>query len=283
MDETLFFGGPLLVVAGCAFGCMVLAALLGFGLREILGRRGQAPAIEGQESYIVSAVLGLLALLMGFTFALAVDRFETRRALVLEEANAIGTTYLRTQLLPEPHRERLTRLLVNYVDNRLLLATAQSAQTQRLVEANDQILTDLWSATAAAFDDIDAKPFSNSYLDTMNNMIDMDSARKAARGAHVPSEVFILLVFYLVVTSAVLGYVLKGGQGRVAAGLLLALLALSLTLIMDIDRPTGGGIRENQAPMVALRASMAAQPSAVFDRWRRPERRSTATASAISR
>jgi hypothetical protein len=282
LDWSLHITKPLLMFAAGAFGCMVIAAVLGFVLRLIFGRRGLDASVEGQENYIVSAVLGLLALLMGFTFALAVDRFEIRRGLVLDEANAIGTTYLRAQLLPAPHRERISRLLTAYVDNRLVLAATKPADSQKALAVNDQILTDLWGATAAAFDDIEPNPFTISLLDTTNSMIDMDSSRKAARSAHVPSEVFTLLVIYLVVTSAVLGYVLKGARGRVAASLLLVLLTLSLTMIVDIDRPTVGGIRETQGPMEALRSSMVAQPGTAFDRWRRPDRRTGAALPAAS-
>ena len=89
---------------------------------------------DGQEGYVVSAVLGLLALMLGFTLAMAVDRYETRRALVLEEANAIGTTYLRAQLFGEPHRARLSKLLVEYNDNRLALALARRNDVPTLLE-----------------------------------------------------------------------------------------------------------------------------------------------------
>ncbi|HPU16762.1 MAG TPA: hypothetical protein PK808_11795, partial [Polymorphobacter sp.] len=108
--------GNLLLKGGILLALMVLAALAGNQLREYQDRRrtrrDKTPTgIDGQEGYITSAVLGLLALLMGFTFALAVDRFETRRVLVIAEANAIGSAYLRAQLLPEPHRTRVSGLL----------------------------------------------------------------------------------------------------------------------------------------------------------------------------
>jgi hypothetical protein len=226
---------------------------------------------DGQETLVVSAVLGLLALLMGFTFALAVDRFETRRELVVEEANAIGATYLRAQLLDEPHRDRVSAILVRYVDNRIALAKAPPGRASELLTTNDQLLTDLWAATSAAFEDIKALPFSNALLETTNRMIDLDSTRKAARLAHVPGEVFVVLIVYLIVACGVLGFVLTGIRGRVTAAVLLVLQTMSMMLIVDIDRPTLGGILESQAPMEALRDSMTSQPPLVFDRWRRPQ------------
>src|SRR5262249_42706851 len=157
---------------------------------------------DNHEGYVVSAVLGLLALLMGFTFALATDRYDARRGRVLEEANAIGTSYLRAQLLQEPHRTRISGLLVAYAENRIALAHAQSRDNPgALLARNDQLLTDLWSATVASFDSIKGLDFSSAFIESMNAVIDLDAARKAARRAHVPSEVYLVLFVYLVVTA----------------------------------------------------------------------------------
>jgi hypothetical protein len=100
----------------------------------------------------------------------------------------------------------------------------------------------------------------------MNNLIDLDSARKAARLARVPSEVFFILFVYIIAAAGVLGYVLVTSRARAAASVLFLLFVLSLLLIVDIDRPTTGGINESQGPMQVLRASLAEQPPAIFDR-----------------
>ena len=82
---------------------------------------------QSQVGLVVSGILVVLGLLLGFTFSLALDRFEQRRMLVITEANAISTSYLRAQLLDEPDRTRLSNLLIAYTDNRVNLATAASA------------------------------------------------------------------------------------------------------------------------------------------------------------
>lgn len=261
---------PLLLLGGGMLILMTLAVAGGIALRNWNDRRappGSKGDEGGLEGYVVSAVLGLLALLMGFTFSLAVDRFEMRRALVLEEANAIGTAYLRAQLLEEPHRTRISQLLVNYTDNRITLGTAPPNEIPPLLAANDRMLTDLWAATASAFVSIKGIDFSSTFVDGVNNVIDLDAARKTARMARVPAEVFFVLFVYLIVTAGVLGYVFVGNRGRGAAAFMLALLTLSLLLILDIDRPNKGGVREAQTPMEQLRASFKAQPPAVFDRY----------------
>jgi hypothetical protein len=252
---------------------LLLAAALGaayFG--HWLRVRSAGFGSDGQEGYIVSGVLGLLALMLGFTLAMAVDRFDARRSLVLEEANAIGTTYLRAQLLGEPHRTRLSNLLVDYTDNRIALATANRADLRALLANNDRMLTDLWAATSAAFDSVSNLDFSSAFVETVNNVIDLDAARKASRLAHVPAEVLMLLSVYIIVTAGVLGYVLMGFRGQLAGAFLIVLLSFSLLLIIDLERPTRGGIVESQAPMELLRDTLRKQPPEVFDRWRSVQR-----------
>jgi hypothetical protein len=102
----------------------------------------------------------------------------------------------------------------------------------------------------------------------MNNLIDLDAARKAARIGHVPTEVLVVLSFYIVITGGVLGYVLTGRRGQLAGAFLIMLLTGSLGLIIDLERPTAGGIVESQAPMELLLKSLKSQPPEVFDRWR---------------
>ncbi|WP_225212174.1 hypothetical protein [Brevundimonas guildfordensis] len=80
----------------------------------------------------------------------------------------------------------------------------------------------------------------------------------------------MVLVIYVVVTAGMLGYVRVTSQGLAAAGFLFALVTMSLMLILDIDRPAGGAIRESQAPMVALSETLRTQPPGTFDRWRKP-------------
>lgn len=259
---------PLWLVGICLVLSMGLAATIGWFIRRRLVIASGESEGSGQEGYIVSGVLGLLALLLGFTFSLAIERYEGRRALVLEEANDIGTTYLRAQLLPSPHRERVSNVLVVYTSNRIALAQAQGPGPERdaLLRQNDKLLTDLWAETVAVMPRIRDAEFSGSFIESMNSVIDMDTARKVARGLQVPSEVFLVLLIYQIVSAGVLGFVLYGRHGIALATMLCLLFTLSLLLIMDVDRPTSGGVRESQRPMLLLRDSLASQPPKVFNR-----------------
>ncbi|WP_333884940.1 hypothetical protein [Sphingobium yanoikuyae] len=264
---------PILLVGFLMLATMTLTATAGYVLRQrvrrLLTHKG-ATEENGAEGYIVSAVIGLVALLLGFTFALAVGRFETRRALVLQEANAIGTSYLRVQGLPEPHRTRMSQILVNYTNNRVELGTASPDKMAPLIVASDRLLVELWAGTLAATDAIGNSALASSLHSTVNEVIDMDSARKAARKVRVPGEVFLALWLYIAVTAGMLGYARSETQGRMLAGILFLLFTMSYMLIIDIDRPAGGNIVESQGPMIELRETLKQQTPGTFDIWRKP-------------
>lgn len=257
---------PIWLIGLVIYIGMMIAALIGWSLRKRYSG-GESERSHNEEGYVVSSVMGLLALLVGFTFALAIDRYDTRRSVVLQESNAIGTTYLRTQLLQEPYRTRISKLLTDYTANRVALAreAVGEGQTKRLA-ASDAMIIQLWQETVAAFPTIQSRPFSGSYLTTVNEMIDMDAARQQSRRSHVPMEVFLLLVVYQIIAAGVLGYVLGGRRGRTTASLLLILFGGSLLLVIDIDRPNAGGIVETQTPMVLLLDMMEKNPAGSFDR-----------------
>lgn len=265
MDRTVdMLGAASLPLLGLGlFVLMLLAEAIGAGLRRL--RRRDEGEGKGQEELILSAVLGLLALLLGFTFSLAVDRFEVRRQLVLQEANAIGTAYLRAQLLDEPDRVRMSGLLVRYTDNRIALAAAAPPKARELLKVNDALVTEIWKAVKASYPAIRPYPFSAVYVDAINSMIDIGSARVVARLARVPPAVLIVLVVYVLTAAVVIGYVLRGPRSRFVATFLLALLSLALVLIVDINRPRAGAVREGQGPMESLRQTMVTWPPATFD------------------
>lgn len=278
-------GAPVMMLGSVILVLVMLAAAAGVSIRHRHDRdqlRAKDEHADGQEGYLVSAVLGLLALLVGFTFSLAVDRFEIRRGLVLAEANAIGTAYLRTQLLAEPHRTRISDLLIDYAENRVALGKSSAAERPKELAKNDQLVTELWSTTASAFETIKRLDFSSAYLDSVNAVIVLDSSRKAARTVHVPTEVFVVLVIYLIVTAGVLGYVFRGARGRGTAVFLLLLLSMALLLIIEIDRPTQGGIRESQRPMEALVQSLKATPREAYDHWRLKDLKQVSTSAQVS-
>jgi len=260
-----------LTIGGVLFGSMGVAAVLGNFLGAIRDRRaGNTLKKERHEtaSFTLSTALGLVALLLGFTFSLATDRFDVRRRLVLEEANAIEAAYLRTQSLGEPHRTRMSELLVRYTDNRVALAQAKPERARELLAVDGRLIVDIWAATSAAFDSVKGLDFSSAFVESINQVVELDTARKVARLTRVPAGVFVVLFVCLVAPAIVLGYVTSWSRGRAAPALLLVLFSTVFMLIIDIDRPTSGTILESQWAMEELQKSLSSWPPSSFDRWR---------------
>jgi len=246
--DTWLATQPLWLIVVAVLVILVVANFLGRWIRQ---RRPDGSVEFEPEGYVVSSVLGLLALLLGFTFSLAIERFETRRALVMEEANAIRTAYLQADTFAAPYRNRLKDLLAAYAENRLVLGKAQErSKVERNLVADGNLQRAIWSESVAAIgtmrDDI-----SSTYMGSVNSMLELGAARKAARQVHVPRRVFMILLLYMAISSAMLGYVLDP-KHRTSVLIMLGLTALAFLLILDLDSATRGSIRESQAPMEQL-------------------------------
>lgn len=244
-----------LTLAGAAIFVLLFA---GFEVGLRLPRR-RATGTEG-PTHLLSAVLGLLALLLGFTFSLALNRHETRRDLVLQEANAIGTTWLRAQLAAEPERTALRTLLRDYADARVAWSLAEDDPAA--LARTGGLQRELWDATGAVVRAAPGAQLTRALLDAMNQSFDLATARVALRAAHIPAEVMTTLLLYAVLSMVMLGYIL-GGTGhpyRFATAMLVGLLALALVLILDLDQPREGRIQVSQQPMLDVRESIRDTP-----------------------
>lgn len=248
---------PLWLIGAVLYAAAVTALAIG----HLVGGRLR-PALRSEpepgEGLVVSAVFGLLALLLGFTFALAIDRFETRRVLVQEEANAIGTAFTRAQLLNEPHRSRIRGILLEFTANRIALAQTRPERARDLLATNDRLLADYWDASAAAFSTIERLDFSTAFIESVNEVLNVEATRKSTRLARVPVEVFALLMIYVVMSAGVLGVESIERRTLSLSALFVTLLTLCLLLVLDIDRPVLGGVREAQGPMERLLVTMQA-------------------------
>jgi hypothetical protein len=162
----------LLGISAATFVIMFVSALAGQWVRKLRIARSKASddpndRSQGQEEYLLGGSLALLALLLAFTFGLVLNRYEARRQLVTDEANAIGTAYLRAQLLDEPPRSRLTGLLIAYTDNRIRVANS-GAEADANLAKNDQILTQMWASVSAAGGSAQAHGISMPLLEAFN-------------------------------------------------------------------------------------------------------------------
>jgi hypothetical protein len=248
---------PLLVIGLVILLSLSGAVALGYHGKIWLQRRS-APSHESKSGpdHLLSAALGLLALLLGFTFSMALNRFDTRRDLVVEEANALGTTWLRIQLLNEPDRSDMSASLRSYVDARLRWSEAAA---DRATEGQTQALQDeLWTAMGKALRGDSPALLTRGVMDSLNESLDLAVARKAERSAHIPDTVLVVLLLYAVLSMIMMGSVLAAGQHshRGETALLLILLTLAHMVILDLDRPRAGAIQVSQKPMEELQRSM---------------------------
>jgi len=214
---------------------------------------------EAPVGAAVAAALGLLAFLIAFTFGLAASRFETRRTVLLDEANSIGTTYLRAGMLREPHRTSVRRLLREYVDSRL--AAADASKFEGEVQRAEALHTKLWSEAVAVAESDPHSIVIGLFIQSLNETIDLHSKRlNAARRSRIPPTIWYALFAMAVISLAGMGYhsgLAKTCRSPVLAAVAL-LFAITIWLIADLDRPQEGSIRVSQRPMIDLKNSIAA-------------------------
>ncbi|MGH6782040.1 MAG: hypothetical protein ACREB5_08045 [Sphingomonadaceae bacterium] len=253
-----FFAAPLWFVGTAIFAALLIGVELGYrGQRFLIRRRAGEDVASGGQEHLLAAVLGLLALLLGFTFSLALDRYETRRHLVVQEANAIGTAWLRTQLIDEPDRSTLSTLLRAYVDARIAYSETDSpANASADLKRAGELQKRIWAVAGDVIRDDRESQLSRALIDPMNDAFDLASARTAERSAHIPGRVLGTLMLYAVLSAVMVGYILAGGgrRHRTATALTLVLLTLALVMILDLDRPRGGAIMVSQQPLEDLKA-----------------------------
>jgi hypothetical protein len=251
-----------------ALGLILLAAVLGAtGFGVLLGRRQRhlSPNLREPFAVLQAALLGVVGLILAFGLALAVGRYESRRAAVVEEANAIGTTYLRAQLLAEPVRTESLERLVRYTDTSIRLSNSVPASpAARLAVADGQRLQrELWRLAGQAVAGAPTATAPRLYIETLNEMIDMQTVRVSGLNNRVPPAVLWLEIAGAMVALGLLAFYLAIlGRGLFTVLFAAGLVGLLLLVTFDLDRPTRGVITVPSTPLTELRASMILPPAA---------------------
>lgn len=251
-----FSSVPLWLIFLLSLGLIVGAIELGRWL-------GASEKVRKSETVtmLVGALLGLLALIMGFTFSVALSRFEARLDAVLEEANAIGTTALRARLLHEPEASASLKLLRDYVRVRLDVTqrAASPAEVATAVERSNEIQEALWREAKAAAAKDNAMVPTGLYLQTLNETIDAQEKRLTAFRNRVPGIVIVALYGIAVLAACFTGYSgwSEGQRSRISDYLVYFVVASVILLIQDLDRPGAGLISVSQQPLVDLSQTLA--------------------------
>jgi hypothetical protein len=199
--------------------------------------------------------------MLGFTFSMASSRHDTRRSLVLEEANTLQTAYLRAELLPQPQRSEIRSLLPEYVETRL--KWADHRDVGNAIARSEEIQQQIWSRAVAVGERNPGSVVVGLFIETLNEAIDLHTKRvRAGLWSRIPAAILFVLFFVTFLAMISMGY-LAGIAGKRANLVNFALgLAFSsvLFLIIDLDRPREGLLKVSQQPLVELRQKISASP-----------------------
>lgn len=232
-----------------------------------LGRRVRHLSDTLKEPFGVlqAALLGVVGLILAFGLSLAVTRYENRRDAVVDEANTIGTTFLRAQTLPEPMRTQSLVLLRTYGVSAVSLTNYIPGSTQALaaIDREDELQRRLWTLNgrALALQPVNTAP--RSYEESLNEMIDAQATRIAGLNNRVPGAVLFLEILGAALALGLLAtYLAIVGRGVVAVSLAAVLVTGLLFVICDLDRPTRGPIQVPDTALTAVVEEMQLPPAA---------------------
>jgi hypothetical protein len=224
------------------------------------GRRHRRATGEqaGPVGTMVGATLALLAFMLGFTFSFAAGRVDARRTALMNEANAIGTTYLRADMLSEPHRSEIRRLLRDDVNAQIEATRVQNVQPYAALV--DSIHTQLWAHATTLGRENPNSIVVGIFIQTLNDAIDQYAVRLMSVRTRVAAPVWAVLYVLMFLALLAMGYQIALTEtARSPAVMLVALsFALVLGLVADLDRPHEGSIRVSQQPLIDLQTMMQA-------------------------
>lgn len=255
MVGGLFDGIPEWLVFAATIAAFLLSAEGGYRLGARIRARMESNEVVDMGT-TVGGLLGMLALLLAFTFGMAGERFDKRKTLVLEEANAIGTTWLRTDLIQEPQRTQARDALREYTQARL--DAVDASKRGEAIARSERIQVTLWSVASAA---AAAAPTATValFVAAVNEVIDMHARRvTAAMRNPIPPAIFATLYAVAALVLGALGYArgLTGDRDAAATVVLTLVLAVVIILILDLDRPYEGLLTVSQQAMQDVKAMM---------------------------
>jgi len=247
MNELLIFVG--LLIGGVA------ASEIGFRIGAAFKRKDEA--LGSQLEVVRTATLALVAFLVAFAFSGAGNRFVDRLDVIVDEANALGTAWLRADVLPEPERSTLKTALKEYTADRIaLLGSRDWDEIHQLLAKAGDLQGTMWAAAIAGTHG-DA-PLMNLVLPPLNDVFDLHSAHLAQARRHLPAPILLVLLGAAALSLVVVG-VGNGRSGRrfpVLDAIYATVLAVTLWMTVDLDHPRQGLIQVSSQPMIDALAAM---------------------------
>ncbi|MFZ1641246.1 MAG: hypothetical protein WAV07_07350 [Candidatus Contendobacter sp.] len=247
---------PLLVFA-LSFIVLWLSAWSG---RSVLRRRRKLDEETREDLGVIqAATLTLLGLIIGFSFSMAISRYDQRKNLEEAEANAIGTEYVRADLLPAADAANLRALLRNYLDQRVLFYMTHEGQPLAEINARTtQLQTDLWSAVRAPAA-AQPTPIVALVVSGMNDVLNSQGYTQAALWNRIPTAAWGLMAAIAICCNVLVGYGVRSvTEGTKLLPVLPLVVSIAFMLIADIDTPRHGIIRVNPQNLISLAESLRA-------------------------
>lgn len=253
---------PVWLVGLLFFVLLVCALEIGFraGYRR---REIWKDAEEGGGNLVLTSILALLGLILAFTFADGVSHYKTRKQAVLAETNALGTAFLRTDMVADPGRTKLKQALLDYARTRAIDVGKIHSAADALdkVEQSSQALSRLWPVILEILEQEPPGPVEVSLVSAVNEVIDSFTLRNTATFDTLPGVILVLLIFITSAAMAVAGFNagLSGRMSRFRMGIFALVLAGVVLVIQDFDRPITGFIHVSHASIESVIAEMEAQ------------------------
>ena len=265
----LFFGLSTWVLALFIAVVMLAATVVGLVVGRLLAKRaeerGERESFREPFGVLQGALIGFMGLVLAFGLSLAVARYESRRADVVTEANAIGTTYLRAETLPEPVRSQSLDLLRTFAAESIAITRAVPGSTEqhRAAAASEEAENRLWALAGKALDSQPDASAPRLYVDSLNGMFDSQASLVYGLTNRVPTPVLLVeLVGAAVATAALALHLAMFGRGVLTVLIASVLVTVLLVVTFDLDRPTRGLITVPSTPLVDVHTSMGAPPAA---------------------
>jgi membrane-bound inhibitor of C-type lysozyme len=254
-----WYVGPELPLVVLLFVLMLLAREGGYRIARARAQRNP-DAIRPQVNVVVAATLALLALLVGFSLTMAVERYDARRQLVLAEANVIATMHLRARLLPAPAGPALLDWLRQYVDLRLDV----TGDAHDLARRSETLQGEMLAIVATLARQEPRSVPVDRLIDALKELIDAHERRLSAFESFVPEAVLYLLALAAIGAALLAGYGsgLASHRNRLATTVYTTLICLVILVIVDLDRPARGLIRLSQRSLQRQREQLASAPAA---------------------
>ena len=257
MSEFVFHARPWLLGSILA-ACLVVAAEAGFRL----GLKSSPQTDQRANVEVVeAAIFAVLGLLLAFTIAMSVSRFDSRRLLTLDEANAIETAHLRAQLAPAPEGPEIADLLRQYVDVRLrFFAAGHDLEVEQAARDNTtQLQKGIWLRVHSLVEKDNRSLPAGLLVQSLNQMFDLENASWAAENSHIPTSLICLNAAIAALAAIFVGYVFGLSRKRQLLSIVMQAIAICAVLaaIVDLDMPKGGIIRVSRQPMIDLQKTLA--------------------------